>query len=106
MCRVNVSRISPNEVSSLDVPPRDSPRPSPTPPPQLYIQIQEESLGREDEDDEGEQTASSVPCIEIQAVSVRRSSEPLPCSLPEPQADPPRERLTYLTVASEHRFKT
>ncbi|XP_047440641.1 LIM and calponin homology domains-containing protein 1-like isoform X3 [Mugil cephalus] len=84
--------FSPCEASSLDPSARDSPSPSPTPPPQLYIQIQDE--------DDGEQTAS-IPCIEVHAVNMRRSSEPLPCSLPEPQADPPRERLTFLTVTSE-----
>ncbi|XP_047440648.1 LIM and calponin homology domains-containing protein 1-like isoform X10 [Mugil cephalus] len=86
--------FSPCEASSLDPSARDSPSPSPTPPPQLYIQIQDE--------DDGEQTAS-IPCIEVHAVNMRRSSEPLPCSLPEPQADPPRERLTFLTVTSEQR---
>ncbi|XP_070769044.1 LIM and calponin homology domains-containing protein 1-like [Enoplosus armatus] len=93
--------FSPNEVPSLDAPPGESPSPSPspspTPPLEIQIQIQKESQANEDEE-EGEQ-AASTPCIEIHAAGVRRSSEPLPCSLPQPHAEPPME--THPMVTSE-----
>ncbi|XP_044060455.1 LIM and calponin homology domains-containing protein 1-like isoform X3 [Siniperca chuatsi] len=91
--------FSPNEVSSLDAPPGESPSPSPTPPLKPHIQIQTESQAKKDEE-EGEQT-DSTPCIEIHAAGVRRSSEPLPCSLPQPHAEPPMETVTHLMVTSE-----
>ncbi|XP_044060461.1 LIM and calponin homology domains-containing protein 1-like isoform X9 [Siniperca chuatsi] len=94
--------FSPNEVSSLDAPPGESPSPSPTPPLKPHIQIQTESQAKKDEE-EGEQT-DSTPCIEIHAAGVRRSSEPLPCSLPQPHAEPPMETVTHLMVTSEQRF--
>ncbi|XP_044060463.1 LIM and calponin homology domains-containing protein 1-like isoform X10 [Siniperca chuatsi] len=93
--------FSPNEVSSLDAPPGESPSPSPTPPLKPHIQIQTESQAKKDEE-EGEQT-DSTPCIEIHAAGVRRSSEPLPCSLPQPHAEPPMETVTHLMVTSEQR---
>ncbi|XP_008289051.1 LIM and calponin homology domains-containing protein 1 isoform X3 [Stegastes partitus] len=91
--------FSPSEDSSLDIPPEESSSRSPTPPLEPYIQIQKEIQGIEDEE-EGEQTASA-PCIEIHAVGIRRSSEPLPCSLSQPHAEPPRETVTQLMVTSE-----
>uniref|UniRef100_A0A3P8TVJ4 LIM and calponin homology domains 1 n=1 Tax=Amphiprion percula TaxID=161767 RepID=A0A3P8TVJ4_AMPPE len=93
--------FSPNEVSSLDVPPDESPSPSPTPPLEPYIQIQKEIQSIKDEE-EGEQT-SSTPCIEIHAVGIRRSSAPLPSSISQPHAEPPGETVTQLTVTSEQR---
>ncbi|XP_051809962.1 LIM and calponin homology domains-containing protein 1 isoform X4 [Acanthochromis polyacanthus] len=91
--------FSPNEVSSLDVPPDESPSPSPTPPLEPYIQIQKEIQSIKDEE-EGEQ-ASSTPCIEIHAVGIRRSSAPLPCSISQFRAESPEETVTQLTVTSE-----
>ncbi|XP_051809974.1 LIM and calponin homology domains-containing protein 1 isoform X16 [Acanthochromis polyacanthus] len=93
--------FSPNEVSSLDVPPDESPSPSPTPPLEPYIQIQKEIQSIKDEE-EGEQ-ASSTPCIEIHAVGIRRSSAPLPCSISQFRAESPEETVTQLTVTSEQR---
>uniref|UniRef100_A0AAQ6AF43 LIM and calponin homology domains 1b n=1 Tax=Amphiprion ocellaris TaxID=80972 RepID=A0AAQ6AF43_AMPOC len=93
--------FSPNEVSSLDVPPDESPSPSPTPPLEPYIQIQKEIQSIKDEE-EGEQT-SSTSCIEIHAVGIRRSSAPLPSSISQPHAEPPGETVTQLTVTSEQR---
>ncbi|KAM9357173.1 LIM and calponin homology domains-containing protein 1-like [Symphorus nematophorus] len=87
--------FSPNEIPSLDAPPGESP----TPPLEPQIQIQKENQAKKDED-EGEQT-SCTPCIEIHAAGVRRSSEPLPCYLPQPHAEPPMESLTHLMVTSE-----
>ncbi|XP_070818114.1 LIM and calponin homology domains-containing protein 1 isoform X2 [Chaetodon trifascialis] len=91
--------FSPNEIPSLDVSAGESPSPSPTPPLKPQIQIQKENQAKKDEE-EGEQTAST-PCIEIHAAGVRRSSEPLPCSLPQPHAEPPMETLTHLMVTTE-----
>ncbi|GAA6222019.1 LIM and calponin homology domains-containing protein 1 [Lates japonicus] len=86
--------FSPNEIPSLD-----APSPSPTPPlePQTQIQLEHQSVK---DVEEGEQTATT-PCIEIHSASVRRSSEPLPCILPQPHAEPPTETVTHLTVTSE-----
>ncbi|XP_035524687.1 LIM and calponin homology domains-containing protein 1-like isoform X2 [Morone saxatilis] len=87
--------FSPIQIPSLDAPPEETPSLSPTPP---QIQIQENQAKKDEE--EGEQRAST-PCIEIHAASVRRSSEPLPCNLPQPHAEPPMETLTHLMVTSE-----
>lgn len=93
---VNGWHNSPNEIPSLD-----APSPSPTPPlePQTQIQLEHQSVK---DLEEGEQTATT-PCIEIHSASVRRSSEPLPCILPRPHAEPPTETVTHLTVTSEQR---
>lgn len=91
--------ISPNEVYSLDTPPGESPSPSPIPLLEPHIQIQMESTKDEEEGDQ----AASTSFIEIHAVSMRRSSEPLPFSLSQPHAEPPRETVTHLTVSSEQR---
>ncbi|KAI3351441.1 hypothetical protein L3Q82_020297, partial [Scortum barcoo] len=88
--------FSPHEVPSLVSPPRESPSPSPTPPLEPQIQIQK-NRAKEDKE-EGEQ-AASTPRIEIQAGGVRRNSDPLSCSLPQPHAEPPME--THLTATSE-----
>ncbi|XP_045886124.1 LIM and calponin homology domains-containing protein 1-like isoform X2 [Micropterus dolomieu] len=88
--------FSPNEVPSLDAPPGESPSPSPTPSLKPQIQIHKESQAK-NEEEEGKQT----PCIEILAAGVRRSSEPLPCSLLQPYAEPPMDTLTHLMVTSE-----
>ncbi|XP_030594837.1 LIM and calponin homology domains-containing protein 1 isoform X1 [Archocentrus centrarchus] len=87
------------EVSSLDVPPGESPSPSPSPPLKPYTQIQTENHSKKDTQ-EGKQS-TSTPCIEIHAAGIRRRSEPLPCSLPQPQAEHPRETVTHLMVTSE-----
>ncbi|XP_030594840.1 LIM and calponin homology domains-containing protein 1 isoform X2 [Archocentrus centrarchus] len=89
------------EVSSLDVPPGESPSPSPSPPLKPYTQIQTENHSKKDTQ-EGKQS-TSTPCIEIHAAGIRRRSEPLPCSLPQPQAEHPRETVTHLMVTSEQR---
>ncbi|XP_072251309.1 LIM and calponin homology domains-containing protein 1-like isoform X1 [Leuresthes tenuis] len=89
---------SPNEVPSFVVPLEDSYSPSPTPPLEPHTQIQENKSKKDAE--EGEKTAS-IPCIEIHAVGIRRSSEPLPCSLPQPHTEPPREIVTHPKVTSE-----
>uniref|UniRef100_A0A8C4EX92 LIM and calponin homology domains-containing protein 1 n=1 Tax=Dicentrarchus labrax TaxID=13489 RepID=A0A8C4EX92_DICLA len=89
--------FSPIQIASLDAPPGETPSLSPTPP---QIQIQENQAKKDEE--EGEQRAST-PCIEIHAASVRRSSEPLPCNLPQPHAEPPMETLTHQMVTSEQR---
>ncbi|XP_071313324.1 LIM and calponin homology domains-containing protein 1-like isoform X2 [Trachinotus anak] len=86
--------FSPNEIPSLD-----APSPSPTPPLIPQTQIQQEHQSIKDEE-EGEQTAST-PCIESHSSSMRRSSEPLPCSLPQPHAEPNTKAVTHLTVTSE-----
>ncbi|XP_036932079.1 LIM and calponin homology domains-containing protein 1-like isoform X2 [Acanthopagrus latus] len=91
--------LSPNEIPSLDAPPGESPSLSPTLPLQPQIQIQRETQAKK-EDPGGEQTASTS-CIEIHAAGVRRSSEPLPCSLPQPAAEPPTKTVTHLMVTSE-----
>ncbi|XP_036932082.1 LIM and calponin homology domains-containing protein 1-like isoform X5 [Acanthopagrus latus] len=93
--------LSPNEIPSLDAPPGESPSLSPTLPLQPQIQIQRETQAKK-EDPGGEQTASTS-CIEIHAAGVRRSSEPLPCSLPQPAAEPPTKTVTHLMVTSEQR---
>ncbi|KAM4554919.1 LIM and calponin homology domains-containing protein 1-like isoform 2-T2 [Odontesthes bonariensis] len=89
---------SPNEVPSFVVPLEDSYSPSPTPPLEPHTQIQESKSKMDAE--EGEKTPS-IPCIEIHAVGIRRSSEPLPCSLPQPHTEPPREIVTHPKVTSE-----
>nr|XP_020508675.1 LIM and calponin homology domains-containing protein 1 isoform X2 [Labrus bergylta] len=86
-----------NVIPSLDVPPGESPILSPTSPRKPQIQIQKENQSKMD--DEGGSLPASPPYIEIHAAGVRRSSEPLPYSLPQPHADPPKE--THLTVTSE-----
>ncbi|XP_075338043.1 LIM and calponin homology domains-containing protein 1-like isoform X5 [Odontesthes bonariensis] len=91
---------SPNEVPSFVVPLEDSYSPSPTPPLEPHTQIQESKSKMDAE--EGEKTPS-IPCIEIHAVGIRRSSEPLPCSLPQPHTEPPREIVTHPKVTSEQR---
>ncbi|XP_049897761.1 LIM and calponin homology domains-containing protein 1-like isoform X5 [Epinephelus moara] len=90
--------FSPNEVPSLDDPPGESPSPSPTPP---HIQIQKENQTKKDEE-EGKQ-AASTPYVEIHAVGVRRSSDPLSRSFPRPHAEPPMDSVTQLMVTSEQR---
>nr|XP_046261476.1 LIM and calponin homology domains-containing protein 1 isoform X7 [Scatophagus argus] len=77
--------FSPNEIPSLDAPPGGSRRPSPTPPLTPQIQIQKEDQAIKDEE-EGEH-AASIPCTEIHAAGMRRSSDPVPCSLPQPHAE-------------------
>lgn len=97
---VNGWRISPNQLPSIDAPPQESP----TSPLILenQIQIQKEHRSKR-EKEEGGQTASR-PCFEIHSAGVRRSSEPLSSSLPQPHTEPPRETFTNLTVACEQRF--
>ncbi|XP_019219426.1 LIM and calponin homology domains-containing protein 1 isoform X7 [Oreochromis niloticus] len=91
--------LSLNEVCSLDIPPGESPSPPPTLPLKPCTQIQKENHIKKDKQ-EGRQSASP-PCIEIQTAGKRRRSEPLPSSLPQPQAEPPRETVIHLMVTSE-----
>ncbi|XP_039477142.1 LIM and calponin homology domains-containing protein 1 isoform X4 [Oreochromis aureus] len=93
--------LSLNEVCSLDIPPGESPSPPPTLPLKPCTQIQKENHIKKDKQ-EGRQSASP-PCIEIQTAGKRRRSEPLPSSLPQPQAEPPRETVIHLMVTSEQR---
>nr|XP_004553740.2 LIM and calponin homology domains-containing protein 1 isoform X1 [Maylandia zebra] len=91
--------LSLNEVCSLEIPPGESPSPSPTLPLKPCTQIQKENHIKKDKH-EGRQSASP-PCIEIHTAGKRRRSEPLPSSLPQPQAEPPRETVIHLMVTSE-----
>ncbi|XP_029020517.2 LIM and calponin homology domains-containing protein 1 isoform X3 [Betta splendens] len=93
--------FSPYEVSSIDAPAQVPPSPSLTPPLTLEppIQIQEEHHSKMDTRT-GEQTVS-IPCFEVHSTGMRRSSEPLSCSRPQPHAEPSRETLTHLTGTSE-----
>ncbi|XP_039975171.1 LIM and calponin homology domains-containing protein 1-like isoform X3 [Xiphias gladius] len=84
----------PSEIPGLDAP---SPRPTPHLKPQTQIQQEHQSIK---DAEEGEQTAST-PCIEIPSASMRRRSEPLPCSVPQPHAEPPTKNITHLMVTSE-----
>ncbi|XP_040928547.1 LIM and calponin homology domains-containing protein 1 isoform X7 [Betta splendens] len=95
--------FSPYEVSSIDAPAQVPPSPSLTPPLTLEppIQIQEEHHSKMDTRT-GEQTVS-IPCFEVHSTGMRRSSEPLSCSRPQPHAEPSRETLTHLTGTSELR---
>ncbi|XP_004553744.2 LIM and calponin homology domains-containing protein 1 isoform X8 [Maylandia zebra] len=93
--------LSLNEVCSLEIPPGESPSPSPTLPLKPCTQIQKENHIKKDKH-EGRQSASP-PCIEIHTAGKRRRSEPLPSSLPQPQAEPPRETVIHLMVTSEQR---
>ncbi|XP_069387333.1 LIM and calponin homology domains-containing protein 1 isoform X4 [Paralichthys olivaceus] len=74
--------FSPDEIPSLD-----TPSPSSTPPLEPQTQIQRE--------DEGEHSFS-IPNIEIHAAITRRSSDPPPCSVPQPHAEPRTETVTHL----------
>ncbi|XP_035017177.1 LIM and calponin homology domains-containing protein 1 isoform X2 [Hippoglossus stenolepis] len=78
--------FSPDEVRSLDTP-------SPSSPPPLEPQTQ---IHREDE---GPRTVS-IPSIEIHAANRRRSSDPPPCSVPQPHAEPRADTVTHLMGAS------
>ncbi|XP_060935980.1 LIM and calponin homology domains-containing protein 1-like [Limanda limanda] len=78
--------LSPDEVRSLDTP-------SPSSPPPLEPQTQ---IHREDQGPR----AVSIPSIEIHAASRRRSSDPPPCSVPQPRPDPPAETVTHLMGAA------
>ncbi|XP_035860397.1 LIM and calponin homology domains-containing protein 1 isoform X4 [Sander lucioperca] len=91
--------LSPNEPPSLANPPGESPSSSPTPPLEPQIQIQKKNQTKKD-DDEVKQTASTL-CIEIHAAGLRRSSEPLPCRVPQPCAEPPMVNVTHLIITSE-----
>ncbi|XP_039668770.1 LIM and calponin homology domains-containing protein 1-like isoform X6 [Perca fluviatilis] len=91
--------LSSNELPSLDDPPGESPSLSPTPPLEPQIQIQKKNQTKKD-DEEGKQTASTL-CIEIHAAGLRRSSEPLPCRVPQPCAEPPMVNVTHLIITSE-----
>ncbi|XP_067456041.1 LIM and calponin homology domains-containing protein 1 isoform X2 [Thunnus thynnus] len=82
------------EVPSIVAPPPVSPSLSPTLPPEPQTQIEKESQRK------GEWTPSTA-CIEVHTAGLRRSSEPLPCSLPQPYAEPPSEAVNHLTVTSE-----
>ncbi|XP_005726599.1 LIM and calponin homology domains-containing protein 1 isoform X9 [Pundamilia nyererei] len=93
--------LSLNEVCSLEIPPGESPSPSPALPLKPCTQIQKENHIKKDKH-EGRQSASP-PCIEIHTAGKRRRSEPLPSSLPQPQAEPPRETVIHLMVTSEQR---
>ncbi|XP_039668773.1 LIM and calponin homology domains-containing protein 1-like isoform X9 [Perca fluviatilis] len=93
--------LSSNELPSLDDPPGESPSLSPTPPLEPQIQIQKKNQTKKD-DEEGKQTASTL-CIEIHAAGLRRSSEPLPCRVPQPCAEPPMVNVTHLIITSEQR---
>ncbi|XP_063349595.1 LIM and calponin homology domains-containing protein 1-like isoform X2 [Pelmatolapia mariae] len=93
--------LSLNEVCSLEIPPGESPSPSPTLPLKPCTQIQKENHIKKDKQ-EGRQSASP-PCIEIHTAGKRRRSEPLPSSLPQPQAEPSRETVIHLMVTSEQR---
>lgn len=93
--------LSLNEVCSLEIPPGESPSPSPALPLKPCTQIQKENHIKKDKQ-EGRQSASP-PCIEIHTAGKRRRSEPLPSSLPQPQAEPPRETVIHLMVTSEQR---
>ncbi|XP_035860418.1 LIM and calponin homology domains-containing protein 1 isoform X9 [Sander lucioperca] len=93
--------LSPNEPPSLANPPGESPSSSPTPPLEPQIQIQKKNQTKKD-DDEVKQTASTL-CIEIHAAGLRRSSEPLPCRVPQPCAEPPMVNVTHLIITSEQR---
>ncbi|XP_030001026.1 LIM and calponin homology domains-containing protein 1 isoform X3 [Sphaeramia orbicularis] len=77
--------FSPNDDPSLEFPPRECSSVSPTLLFELQTQIQEDV-------EEGKLPASTA---------VRRSSEPLACSLPQPHADPQRETAFHLAVTSE-----
>ncbi|XP_030001030.1 LIM and calponin homology domains-containing protein 1 isoform X7 [Sphaeramia orbicularis] len=79
--------FSPNDDPSLEFPPRECSSVSPTLLFELQTQIQEDV-------EEGKLPASTA---------VRRSSEPLACSLPQPHADPQRETAFHLAVTSEQR---
>ncbi|XP_028444976.1 LIM and calponin homology domains-containing protein 1 isoform X5 [Perca flavescens] len=91
--------LSSNELPSLDDPPGESPSSSPTPSLEPQIQIQKKNQTKKD-DEEGKQTASTL-CIEIHAAGLRRSSEPLPCRVPQPCAEPPMVNVTHLIITSE-----
>ncbi|XP_032383209.1 LIM and calponin homology domains-containing protein 1 isoform X9 [Etheostoma spectabile] len=93
--------LSPNEPPSLDDPPGESPSLSATPPLEPQIQIQKTNQTKKD-DEEGKQTASTL-CLEIHAAGLRRSSEPLPCRVPQPCAEPPMVNVTHLIITSEQR---
>ncbi|XP_069387341.1 LIM and calponin homology domains-containing protein 1 isoform X11 [Paralichthys olivaceus] len=82
--------FSPDEIPSLD-----TPSPSSTPPLEPQTQIQRE--------DEGEHSFS-IPNIEIHAAITRRSSDPPPCSVPQPHAEPRTETVTHLMGPSAQRF--
>ncbi|XP_034453681.1 LIM and calponin homology domains-containing protein 1-like isoform X10 [Hippoglossus hippoglossus] len=82
--------FSPDEIRSLDTP-------SPSSPPPLEPQTQ---IHREDE---GPRTVS-IPSIEIHAANRRRSSDPPPCSVPQPHAEPHADTVTHLMGASAQRF--
>ncbi|XP_041653134.1 LIM and calponin homology domains-containing protein 1-like isoform X2 [Cheilinus undulatus] len=84
-------------IPSIDAPPGESPTLSPTSPLKPQVQIQREIQSVKD-DERGDRPASP-PCIEIHAAGGRRSSEPLPYSLPQPHAEPPKE--THQMVTSE-----
>ncbi|XP_034453682.1 LIM and calponin homology domains-containing protein 1-like isoform X11 [Hippoglossus hippoglossus] len=81
--------FSPDEIRSLDTP-------SPSSPPPLEPQTQ---IHREDE---GPRTVS-IPSIEIHAANRRRSSDPPPCSVPQPHAEPHADTVTHLMGASAQR---
>ncbi|XP_069387343.1 LIM and calponin homology domains-containing protein 1 isoform X13 [Paralichthys olivaceus] len=81
--------FSPDEIPSLD-----TPSPSSTPPLEPQTQIQRE--------DEGEHSFS-IPNIEIHAAITRRSSDPPPCSVPQPHAEPRTETVTHLMGPSAQR---
>ncbi|XP_062249809.1 LIM and calponin homology domains-containing protein 1-like isoform X2 [Platichthys flesus] len=78
--------LSPDEGRSLDPP-------SPSSPPPLDPQPQ---IHREDEGPH----AVSIPSIEIHAANRRRSSDPPPCSVPQPRPEPRAETSTHLMGAS------
>lgn len=101
VCCMNGWCLSLNEVCSLEIPPGESPSPSPALPLKPCTQIQKENHIKKDKH-EGRQSASP-PCIEIHTAGKRRRSEPLPSSLPQPQAEPPRETVIHLMVTSEQR---
>ncbi|XP_034738869.1 LIM and calponin homology domains-containing protein 1-like isoform X2 [Etheostoma cragini] len=96
--------LSPNELPSLDDPPGESPSLSATPPLQPQIQIQKKNQTKKD-DEEGKQTASTL-CLEIHAAGLRRSSEPLPCRVPQPCAEPPMVNVTHLIITSEQSIRS
>eukprot|EP00064_Thunnus_orientalis_P017779 superscaffoldBa00003872_g17865 len=88
------SPIGGDRPFSIVAPPPVSPSLSPTLPPEPQTQIEKESQRK------GEWTPSTA-CIEVHTAGLRRSSEPLPCSLPQPYAEPPSEAVNHLTVTSE-----
>uniref|UniRef100_A0A3Q3A654 LIM and calponin homology domains 1b n=1 Tax=Kryptolebias marmoratus TaxID=37003 RepID=A0A3Q3A654_KRYMA len=90
---------SPNEVPRLVLPNGES-----LSPPHTLLepctQIQENKS--KNDETQGEQS-STLLCFNIHAAGVRRSSEPLPCNLPQTHTEPHREARVPLTVTSQQR---